>query len=380
MGEVAKVRVVFIAGARPNFVKVAPLLRAFRARPLFDARLIHTGQHHDPELSLAFFRDLSIPAPDHHLAAESGTQAQQTAGIMKALEGVLGELQPQVVVVVGDVNSTLAAALVSSKLILRSVFQTQLEVRRRPLLVHVEAGLRSFDRDMPEEVNRRIVDSVSDLMYVTEPAGLANLLGEGVPAARAVLVGNVMIDSLHAMRAQARRSPILDDLGLRGPYGVVTLHRPSNVDDPASLRKLLGALDALARELPLVFPVHPRTRGRLQTGGLRLEPPGWTVIDPLDYPAFLRLMEGARVVFTDSGGVQEETTVLGVPCITLRNNTERLITVEQGTNHVTGTDPGAIEAGFRRALAAPAVPAVPPLWDGRAAERIAAHLEGIFAP
>jgi len=374
-----KVRVVCVAGARPNFVKVAPLLRALRAREVFDARLVHTGQHQHPSLSAAFLRDLAIPPPDVHLQVAPGSHAQQTGDIMKALDPVLAELQPRAVVVVGDVNSTLAAALVATKLVLRAPFRTRSEERRRPLLAHVEAGLRSFDADMPEEVNRRVTDAVADLLYVTEPAGLANLAREGIPADRAVLVGNVMIDSLHAARELARRSSIAEELGLHGPYGLVTLHRPSNVDDAATLSRLMGVLDRLSRELPLVFPVHPRTAARLREVAVRLEPPSWRVVEPLGYPAFLRLLGGARVVFTDSGGVQDETAVLGVPCLTLRARTERPITVELGTNQVVGTDPQAIEAGFRRALAGLPRRAAPAHWDGRAAERIAAHLEGVLA-
>jgi UDP-N-acetylglucosamine 2-epimerase (non-hydrolysing) len=373
-----KVRVVCVAGVRPNFVKAAPLLRALRARELFDARLVHTGQHQDPNLSSAFLEDLAIPAPDVHLQVPSGSHAQQTAEIMKALDPVLFDLQPHAVVVVGDVNSTLAAALVAAKLVLRSSFRTRFEERRRPLLVHVEAGLRSFDADMPEEANRRVTDVLADLLYVTEPAGLANLAREGIPADRAVLVGNLMIDSLLAARDLASRSSVVADLGGAGPYGVVTLHRPGNVDDPATLRRIIGVLDRLSGELPLVFPVHPRTESRLRELGVSLRPPGWRVVQPLRYPAFVRLLGGARVAFTDSGGVQDETVVLGVPCLTLRPGTERPITVEQGTNQVVGTAPEAIEAGFRRALAAPARGAVPPLWDGHAAERVADHLERVL--
>jgi UDP-N-acetylglucosamine 2-epimerase (non-hydrolysing) len=379
MSGASRVRVVCIAGARPNFVKVAPLLRALRARPLFDARLVHTGQHQDPCLSSVFFQELAIPAPDAHLGIGSGTHARQTGDMMAALEAALAELQPQAVIVVGDVNSTLAGALVTAKLPLRAPFRARRQQRRRPLLAHVEAGLRSFDDDMPEEVNRRLTDALADLLYVSEPAGLANLAREGIPADRAVFVGNVVIDSLHAARAPAGRSPVLEELGLTGPYGVVTLHRPGNVDDPATLERLLAALDRVAGELPLVFPVHPRTRARLQALPLRLQAPRWRLIEPLGYLAFVRLLSGARVALTDSGGVQEETTALGIPCLTLRDRTERPVTVEQGTNRLVGTDPDAIEAGFRGALRPPARPPAPRHWDGRAAERIADHLQGVFA-
>ena len=374
----SKVRAVCVAGVRPNFVKAAPLLRALRARDLFDARLVHTGQHQDPNLSSAFWRDLAMPPPDVHLQVRSGSHARQTADIMNALDPVLDDLQPQVVVVVGDVNSTLAGALVAAKLVLRAPFRTRFGERRRPLLVHVEAGLRSFDPDMPEEINRRVTDALADLLYVTEPAGMANLAREGIPADRAVLVGNVMIDSMRAARDLAGGPAILGQLELAGPYGVVTLHRPGNVDEPATLRRLIDVLDRLSREMPLVFPVHPRTAARLRELAVSLKPPGWRVIEPLGHSAFLRLLGGARVVFTDSGGVQDETAVLGVPCLTLRPGTERPITVDNGTNQVVGTAPEAIEAGFRRALATQPRATVPPLWDGRAAERIADHLASVL--
>src|SRR5262245_30427732 len=312
----SQVRVVCVAGARPNFVKVAPLLRALRARPVFDARLVHTGQHRDPALSSVFIEELGIPPPDAQLGITSGSHARQTAEIMTAFEDVLTIMQPQVVMVVGDVDSTLACALACAKFSLRKPFTTaRSEQRRRPLLAHVEAGLRSFDDDMPEEVNRRITDALSDLLCVSDPAGLANLQKEGIPDDRIVFAGNVVIDSLNAARDLAGRSPVLDDLGLQGAaYGVVTLHRPGNVDDPVVLQRILRALDGVARELPLVFPVHPRTRERLPAGQgeqgehaeqVKLEAPRWRLIEPLGYAAFLRLLGGARVAFTDSGGVQE---------------------------------------------------------------------------
>jgi UDP-N-acetylglucosamine 2-epimerase (non-hydrolysing) len=246
-------------------------------------------------------------------------------------------------------------------------------------VIHVEAGLRSFDDDMPEEINRKLTDAISDLLYVSDPAGLTNLRNEGVAEERMAFVGNVMIDTLQHARDQAMRQPVLEDLGLtpRG-YGLVTLHRPSNVDDPAVLAALLGALEGVAARMRLVFPVHPRTRARLAAQGRRLDPAVWTVTDPFGYLDFLRLMAQARIVLTDSGGVQEETTVLGVPCVTLRANTERPITISEGTNHLAGTDPASVRAHIETALAAPLTGRVPRLWDGQAAGRIVAHMAGAF--
>ena len=364
-----------MAGARPNFVKVAPLLRALRSRPLFDARLVHTGQHQEPALSDLLFHDLALPPPDAQLGVGSGTHAVQTAEIMRRFEPVLSGLQPQVVVVVGDVNSTLACALVAAKFALDQPFETRAGARRRPLLVHVEAGLRSFDDEMPEEINRRLTDAVADLLYVSEPSGLVNLTREGVPGERIELVGNLMIDSLIAEQAEPRATAFVTELGLDGPYGVVTLHRPANVDDPGVLEGLLRVLDDLAAALPLVFPVHPRTRARLRSRALPLPAPRWRLLEPLGYRAFTRLLASARVVLTDSGGVQEETTFLGIPCLTLRKTTERPITVEQGTNLLVGADRQAIQAGFERALAGQVRGRIPRHWDGRTAERIVDHLQ-----
>jgi UDP-N-acetylglucosamine 2-epimerase (non-hydrolysing) len=361
-------------------MKVAPLMRAFARRPALDPGLVHTGQHYDPKLSRVFFDDLGIPEPDVHLEVGSGSHAAQTAEIMRRFEPVVEQEQPQVVLVVGDVNSTVACSLVASKAMLREPFRCRLGLRHRPLVVHVEAGLRSFDDDMPEEINRRLTDAISDVLYVSEPAGLANLAREGVASEKAVMVGNVMIDSLLMAGEQAKRSAILDTLGLAaGSYGVVTLHRPSNVDVPEALTGLLRTLDAIAREVPLVFPVHPRTRAKLAAApGLSLDPPSWRVTEPLGYLDFVRLLSNARVVLTDSGGIQEETTVLGVPCLTLRENTERPVTIEEGTNLLVGTDPRRIMAGYREVLTGQRARRVPRLWDGMAAERIADHLAGVL--
>ena len=374
-------KILCIAGARPNFMKIGPILRALRSRGRFIPRLVHTGQHYDAALSKVFFDDLAIPRPDFELAVGPGSHAVQTAEIMRRFEPVLHDEQPEAVLVVGDVNSTIACALVTSKFVLARPFATALGVRRRPLMIHVEAGLRSFDDEMPEEVNRRLTDAISDVLFVSDPAGMANLEHEGVPAARCFFVGNVMIDTLLAARAEAMRSPILDTLGLadRG-YGLVTLHRPSNVDDAAQLAALVDTLDEIARRLPLVFPVHPRTRSKLielAASGRALDPARWRVTDPLGYLDFLKLTAHAAVVLTDSGGVQEETTVLDVPCISLRDTTERPVTITEGTNRLAGTGRDAILAAFAEAsVRRPA--RVPRLWDGQAAGRIEQTLADIF--
>lgn len=372
-------KILCVAGARPNFMKVAPLLRAFSHRPRLDVRLVHTGQHYDMKLSQVFFDDLGIPAPDIHLDVGSGSHGAQTAEIIRRFERVLVEEQPQVVLVVGDVNSTVACALVAAKLILDKPYSTVWGTRRRPLVVHVEAGLRSFDDDMPEEINRKITDCISDLLYISDPAGLANLHREGVSPEKTVYVGNVMIDTLLSARQRAMESRILLNLHLEpGEYGVVTLHRPSNVDDTATLSTVLAALDQVAKELPLVFPVHPRTKAHLNAAGVALTASRWHIIDPLGYLDFLRLLACSRVVLTDSGGIQEETTILRVPCLTLRDNTERPVTVQEGTNQLVGVSPEMILSGFRRVMEGKAEGRTPRFWDGQAAERIAKHLESVL--
>ena len=344
-----------VAGARPNFMKIAPLIKALAGDPGFEAVLIHTGQHYDDNMSGQFFRDLGIPAPQYHLEVGSGSHAQQTAEIMRRIEPVLEELRPAAVIVVGDVNSTAAAAMVAKKLGID--------------VVHVEAGLRSFDRSMPEEINRIVTDSISDLFLVTEESGRANLLREGVAAERIHLVGNLMIDSLRQHLERARGSDIADKLGVRGqPYGVVTLHRPANVDDPAALAEILGALGAIAETLPLLWPVHPRTRTRLADGSIAL-PSGIRLLEPLGYLDFLSLEAASSLVLTDSGGIQEETTVLGVGCLTLRDNTERPVTIELGTNRLAGTKKATILAAWEEMKRTPRKKQIPPLWDGQAGER-----------
>ena len=376
-------KILCVAGARPNFMKIAPLLRAFRARPdVFDAKLVHTGQHYDAKLSKIFFEDLKIPRPDLELEVGSGSHAQQTAEIMRRFEPVLIEQQPQAVLVVGDVNSTTACAVVTAKHFLPAPFRYRGGERKRPLMIHVEAGLRSFDDDMPEEINRKLTDSISDLLYVSDPAGMENLRREGVTDERAIFVGNVMIDTLIAAKAQAMASGVLGELGLTDKgYALVTLHRPSNVDDPKALAALLSTLDEIgvAKSLKLVFPVHPRTRQRLKDAGLTPDPSRWTLCDPLGYLDFMRLQASARVVLTDSGGVQEETTVLGVPCVTLRENTERPCTITEGTNLLAGTERGAILRATEQALAMKPGGRVPRFWDGKSAERIADHLAGVLS-
>jgi UDP-N-acetylglucosamine 2-epimerase (non-hydrolysing) len=350
-------KVVVVAGARPNFMKVAPLMWEMRSRPGLESYLVHTGQHYDEKMSRLFFEQLRIPRPDIDLGVGSGSHAVQTAEVMRRFEPVVVEQKPDVVLVVGDVNSTIACALTAVKLGAR--------------VAHVEAGLRSFDRTMPEEVNRILTDAISDWLFVTEPAGVANLRREGVDEAKIHLVGNVMIDTLLACRARAEESPILEELGLSGkPYSVLTLHRPSNVDDPATFRRLFGAVQRLAREAPVVFPVHPRTRKSIAAIGAEGSP-GVVLTEPLGYLDFLKLVARSRLVLTDSGGIQEETTVLGVPCLTLRQNTERPVTCEQGTNQLVGLDPGAIVAAGQRVLSSGmAAPRIPEGWDGQAARRI----------
>ncbi len=376
------IKVLCVVGARPNFIKIAPLMRSFARWPRFDARLVHTGQHYDARLSDIFFRQLEIQVPDVDLGVGPGTQTVQTAEIMRRFEPVLEAEQPHAVLVVGDVSSTIACALAAAKFQRRDSFGWAGKSRFRPVIVHVEAGLRSFDDDMPEEMNRRLTDVLSDLLFVSEPSGLVNLAREGVDGDRAHFVGNVMIDSLLKARDEALRSDVLDRLGLGGrEYGLVTLHRPGNVDDPEALRALLAILDAVAERLHLVFPVHPRTRARLEGVGVELRGSRWTLLEPVGYLEFVALQASARLVLTDSGGIQEETTALGVPCITLRDNTERPCTVSEGTNRIAGTSRDGILRAFDLALL-PAQDgkkrALPKHWDGHAAERVAAVLADRF--
>ena len=368
-------KIVVIAGARPNFVKISPLLRAMRRRPDITPVLVHTGQHYDAQLSDQFFTDLGIEAPAYNLEVGSGSHAVQTAEVMKRLEPVLGTEHPDRLMVVGDVNSTIAAALVAVKLGIP--------------VDHVEAGLRSFDRTMPEEINRILTDAIADQLFVSERSGVDNLLREGIPAERIHLVGNVMIDALEACRPRWEQAPVLRRLGLEPtqPYGLVTLHRPSNVDNPETLRRIVDALQTVSRELTLLWPVHPRTKqalqrdprvqGRVTREGNGATPHGLLALDPLGYLDCLAVMSRARLVLTDSGGIQEETTVLGIPCLTLRSNTERPVTLTHGTNRLIGTNPEAIVSTALQALNESARSSDrPPLWDGLASERIIEKLDG----
>ncbi len=355
-------KIVHVVGARPNFMKVAPVLRAVERAGFAENRLVHTGQHYDFAMSDVFFVDLGMPRPDLFLGVGSGSHAEQTAKVMIGFEKLLLEERPDLVVVAGDINSTLACALVAAKLQLPSA--------------HVEAGLRSFDRTMPEEVNRIVTDRLSELLLTPSADADEHLLREGTDPARIHRVGNVMIDSLlaHLPRAEERRVP--ESLGLMpGGYAVLTLHRPANVDDPGVLAGLLDAVAELQEAIPVVFPVHPRTRKMLAAAGLeaRLAAlPGLRTCEPLGYLEFLGLTSRARLVLTDSGGLQEETTALGIPCLTLRENTERPVTVAEGTSTLVGRDPRRIVAAAREVLAGRGKAGrIPDLWDGRAAERIA---------
>jgi UDP-N-acetylglucosamine 2-epimerase (non-hydrolysing) len=346
-------------------MKIAPLMAAFRkSSEPFECLLVHTGQHYDVSMSDVFFAQLGLPEPDIHLGVGAGSQATQTGRTMEALESVLEEQAPDLIVVVGDVNSTLAAAIVAAKAGLP--------------LAHVEAGLRSFDRRMPEEVNRVVTDSLASYLFATEEDAVENLRREGVADDRIFMVGNVMIDTLMALLPQIKARAMAAELGLRpGAYGVVTLHRPSNVDDSARLESWVAALEEMAVQIPLVFPAHPRTRGRLIQAGLidRLGAAGIRLVDPLPYVEFVSLVADSKLVLTDSGGIQEETTVLGVPCLTLRDTTERPVTIAHGTNHLVGADPPAAVAAAKNILEAPPSKRdLPPMWDGRAAERIVEHL------
>lgn len=354
--RVKLIQITCIVGTRPNFVKMAAILEAARGRDNVAARLVHTGQHFSPEMCQMFFGDLSLPEPDAYLDAGGGSHAQQTAEIMKRLEGEFLSRRPDLALVVGDVNSTLAAVLVAAKLGVP--------------VAHVEAGLRSFDRTMPEEINRLATDVLADYLFASEPSGVANLRAEGIPDDRIFFVGNVMIDTLLRFREASSKSTVLSRLGLEAAsYAAVTLHRPSNVDDPGQLTRLMAMLEGASKRLPVVFPVHPRTRDRLKEAAIR--PVGLQLVPPLGYLDFLQLEAQARVVLTDSGGVQEETTILGVPCLTIRENTERPVTISEGTNRLAGTEPSAILAALEDVLEQPRTAAkAPAKWDGRAAERV----------
>jgi len=347
--------VLHVTGARPNFPKAAPVLAALD-RLGVDQLLVHTGQHYDKNMSDVFFTELGIPEPDVNLGIGSGSHAAQTAAIMVALEELFLKVQPSMVLVYGDVNSTVAAALVAAKLGIP--------------MAHVEAGLRSFDLTMPEEINRMVTDRLCDLLFATSPDAIAHLGNEGTDPSKIFLVGNPMIDTLLANQHRFDAEAVADRLGLVGTFAVATLHRPGNVDDPGVVNELVNAMSAVADLAPVVIPLHPRGRAALQKAGL-LDHPGITGIDPLGYIDFLSLVRGAVAVITDSGGVQEETTILGVPCLTLRPNTERPITITDGTNQLV--TPADLPARFAEVLAQgrPETWPTPPLWDGHAGERIA---------
>ena len=362
-------RVLLVAGARPNFMKVAPILRQLSCKGA-ETLLVHTGQHYDAGMSGAFFRDLTLPEPDFHLSVGSGTHAQQTARVMEAFEPVLAQTRPDWVVVVGDVNSTLACALVAAKL------REALGCR----IAHVEAGLRSHDWRMPEEVNRVLTDRLSDLLLTPSRDAHVNLSREGIAADRVQFVGNVMIDTLFQQLAQARLLDVPGRLGVSpGSYVISTLHRPSNVDDAQLLGGVLRALAQVARRMPVVLPLHPRTRRNAEAFGLLPELSMLQVIEPLGYTEMLSLTNGAAVCLTDSGGLQEETTALGVPCVTLREQTERPVTITHGTNRLAPwplTEPGILSAFEAAAACGRASPGsvVPEGWDGRAADRVVVAL------
>ncbi|MFY9844587.1 MAG: UDP-N-acetylglucosamine 2-epimerase (non-hydrolyzing) [Terriglobales bacterium] len=351
-------KVFHIVGARPNFMKVAPVMNALKSRKHVVQTLIHTGQHYDTNMSDVFFEQLGIPAPDVNLAVGSASHARQTAEIMTRFEPVLLEDRPDVVLVYGDVNSTVASALVCAKLGVR--------------VGHVEAGLRSFDRTMPEEINRLVTDQLADWLFTPSEDGDINLRREGIAAEKIFRVGNVMIDSLVKLLPAAER---MNRTGYPERYALVTLHRPANVDDGAGLKRILESLLEVSQDISVIFPAHPRTRKRMADLGLRTGP--LQIVDPLSYLEFLGLQSHATVVITDSGGVQEETTYLGVPCLTLRENTERPITISLGTNILVGRDRDKLRRELSRILAGKAKKGtVPPLWDGHAGERIAATLAG----
>ncbi|MFC6080342.1 non-hydrolyzing UDP-N-acetylglucosamine 2-epimerase [Sphaerisporangium aureirubrum] len=352
--------VLHVLGARPNFVKAAPVVRGLGELGIRQG-IVHTGQHYDALMSDVFFADLGLPDPVANLGVGSGTHARQTAALLTGLEDVVSEHRPDLVVVYGDVNSTLAAILVCAKLHVPTA--------------HVEAGLRSFDREMPEEVNRVVTDALADILLVTSPDGLSHLAAEGVAPGKVHLVGNPMIDSLFSALPKLDPAPVRARLGLPERYAVATLHRPANVDDPASARELVDGVLAVAEQVPIVVPLHPRGRTRLAEAGL-VTGGNLSIVDPLGYVEFLSLVRGAALVVTDSGGVQEETTMLGVPCLTVRPNTERPITITHGSNRLV--TPATLSAAASKALADGAVTPtgeLPPLWDGKAGPRIARVIE-----
>jgi UDP-N-acetylglucosamine 2-epimerase (non-hydrolysing) len=361
-----KPRIFSIVGARPNFMKIAPVWRALERHGGYELRLVHTGQHYDDNMSKVFFDDLRLPRPDVYLGVGSGSHGEQTGKVMIEFEKVLAADGGDLVVVVGDVNSTMASTLVAVKMGIP--------------VAHVEAGLRSFDRTMPEEINRMVTDILSEILLTHSPEAERNLRNEGIDPRKIHLVGNVMIDSLHFYMPEAEKSRIMDELGLKPKtYGLVTLHRPSNVDDPAILSEILAALSTVGAECPLVFPVHPRTRKVIESKGLHVSDGRVRLLDPVGYLDFLKLMRYSSIVLTDSGGIQEETTALEIPCVTIRENTERPITIELGTNVLAGMSRERIEKETLRLIRDGVKGSrIPDLWDGRAAERIVGVIERHF--
>jgi UDP-N-acetylglucosamine 2-epimerase (non-hydrolysing) len=359
--------IVHVVGARPNYMKIAPLIEALKDVNGFRQVLVNTGQHYDDAMSRAFVRDLGLPAPDHDLGVGSASHAVQTARVMMEFEKVCLGDRPNLVVVVGDVNSTMAASIVAAKLLIP--------------VAHVEAGLRSGDRTMPEEINRIVTDRISDVLLTPSADANQNLLAEGVPDDKIHLVGNIMIDSLLRHLPLATLDRVRDRIAVEdGGYGVLTLHRPSNVDERRVFQRILDTIAAIAERLPVVFPVHPRTRQRMHEFGFdKAWPERVLLTEPLGYIDFLSLTSHARIILTDSGGLQEESTALGIQCLTLRENTERPITVTEGTNQIVGTDPEVILAGFERAMSPAATPRRPDLWDGRTAGRIATVLRNVLS-
>ena len=381
-------KLMSIAGARPNFMKIAAIAGAVQkhndnvqtlgdSTAKIDHIIVHTGQHYDQKMSQSFFDQLGIPKPDINLEIGSGSHAVQTAEIMKAFEGVLLSERPDILLVVGDVNSTIACSLVAAK-----IEYPEGHTIKRPLIVHVEAGLRSFDREMPEEINRILTDSLSDMLFITEQSGIENLKKEGIPPEKVFFTGNVMIDTLHRHLHQAEQSKIKDSLGIDYPYGLVTLHRPSNVDRITTLKPLIDVLINIAGRKKLIFAVHPRTLNNLKKFNLldSLEQcSGILLTEPLSYLDFLNLTKDADLVITDSGGIQEETTYLNVPCVTLRENTERPVTVDIGSNYLIGTDPNKILNTVNLILSGKGKTAsTPDLWDGHAGERIIESLTDVW--
>lgn len=357
------IKIICVCGARPNFMKIAPLMKAFNESGKFQTLLVHTGQHYDEKMSHLFFDELNIPKPDINLEVGSGSHAAQTAEVMKRFEPVVLDFKPDYVLVVGDVNSTIACGLVAVKLGVK--------------LIHVEAGLRSFDRAMPEEINRILTDTISDLLFVTEQAGIDNLKNEGINSSKVHLVGNVMIDTLLANKERAEKSDILEKMGLKKKgFAVITLHRPSNVDEMNNLGKIISAFEIIQKDLKLVFPIHPRTQKNIEGSAFQARVTAMSnliLLEPVGYLDFLKLTANAALVITDSGGIQEETTILGVPCMTLRENTERPVTVTEGTNRLVHIETADILKHYNeiKAVNFEAKGKIPKFWDGKAAHRIA---------